>query len=161
MKKTIIYLTLMLFVCEITFTSCKDKEEVVDDVVTESSEYVVYKDGVMLNWNFGPFPDPGYELNVPAQGATYRIDDVVNWMTGIELEPPLGLKSDFISITPFYVNDNDNGKERIDYFDITFQPNKTGSKRECSIRTLPFQAIKIGTELILVGTVFSAYQLSE
>ena len=160
MKKITLLLGLMLVSIGILLVSCKDKdnEDVTEDVITEMSEYVVYQDGTMLSVKYLAWPDPSYALYVPAEGATYRIDDTVNWMTGIELLPQKGENCDYVAVKPYYVNDN--GRERIDYFDITFQPNDTGKKRQCGIRTTPFEAIEMGDELIFVGTSFTAYQES-
>ena len=155
-----IFFVLLLTVTE--FTSCKDKEDVVENLVTESSQYILYQDGneddTMISLSLMPWPTPEYALNVPADGAIFRLDDVVNLMTDIELTPPKGENNDYISIIPHYVNDN--GKERIDYFDITFKPNETGKQRECVIRTLPYEAFEIGDEMIFVGTALKAYQRS-
>ena len=156
MRRRFNCLSLLFLTVTILFASCKDNEEINVEIVTEHSQYVLYHDGVMLNTMFQAWPTPSYTLNVPADGATFRLDDVVNWMTDIELTPPKGENNDYISIIPHYVNDN--GKERIDYFDITFKPNETGKQRECVIRTLPYEAIEIGNEMIFVGTAFRVYQ---
>ncbi|MBR5086741.1 MAG: hypothetical protein IKX31_07020 [Muribaculaceae bacterium] len=156
-KSRFIVLTVMMLVFGIAFNSCKDKEDdVTANMVTESSEYAVYQDGTMLSTSFLAWPTPSYALYVPADGATFRIDDVVNWMTDIELELPNGESGDYITVKPYYVNDN--GIERIDYCDITFKANETGKRRTCGIRTKPFELIETGGEPLFVGTCFTAYQ---
>ena len=160
MRRRFNCLSLLFLTVTILFASCKDNEDINVEIVTESSQYILYQDGneddTMISLSLMPWPTPEYALNVPADGATFRLDDVVNWMTDIELTPPKGENNDYISIIPHYVNDN--GKERIDYFDITFKPNETGKQRECVIRTLPYEAIEIGNEMIFVGTAFRVYQ---
>ena len=152
-------LSFLFLTVNILFTSCKDNEDINFETVTEHSQYVIYQDGVMLSTLFQAWPTPAYALNVPAEGATFRIDDVVNFMTDLEIDILNAESNDYITVEPYYVDVN--GMKRIDYFDITFKLNETGKQREANIRTLPFEAYDNGDGLIFVGTCFWTCQKSK